>query len=583
MKCLFFAPHARIWQHAFPEALVAEAIAENGHTVVYLTCDRFFQAQCIPMIALGVNVDAPDSEKQKVCVACESRRNLLVESFGFQTQNISRFVDRSDIAEIESIFDRPDLVDLTLDELPVGRYALYQLMVRRKLLAASFGPQEWSEYKVELKNTLLAYFASRKILDVHRPDRVVVYNGLYSVNRVFSKLAEKCGAKSYFLHAGSNLVNQFQRLMIGQKDTFAYMPHCVKVFERFASVPCTGRSLSTVTDHYLELFRGRSPFVYSSAKSRGTFDVRSHFGIKPSQKILLATLSSYDEEVAAEVVGAREYRNAPLFPSQIEWVKALNEFVSSREDLFLLIRVHPREFPNRRERAKSQHAAQLETALLTLPQNAAVNWPSDRISLYDLVEHVDVVLNAWSSVGKEMSILGLPVVIYSSEIAFYPTTLNYLGEQKDDYFRCIEQALSDGWNFERIRAAYRWGAFEFDRATVSIESGYQGGPTSKRTIPRRAVDRMMRRFDPLFTERRDCRKRRRPIDTADEIVRVIESGAVSPVDMLDPGMIERSTVEQETSDLKRELIKLANALYPDVKSRSNNRLYAHMTNPQMAG
>ncbi len=583
MKCLFFAPHARIWQHAFPEALVAEAIAAHGHSVVYLTCDRLFQAQCIPMIALGMTVDAPENEKGKVCDACESRKELLVESFDFQAQNISDFLDQSDITKIELILDRPDLVDLTLDELPVGRYALYQLMVRRKLLAASFGPQEWSEYKVELKNTLLAYFASRKILDVHRPDRVVVYNGLYSVNRVFSKLAEKYGAKSYFLHAGPNLANQFQRLMVGQKDTFAYMPHCVNVFERFANVPCTGRLLSIVTDHYLELYRGRSPFVYSSAKSREPFDVRIHFGIKPRQKILLATLSSYDEEVAAEVVGAREYRKAPLFSSQIEWVKALNKFVSSREDLFLLIRVHPREFPNRRERAKSQHAAQLETALHSLPRNAAVNWPSDQISLYDLVEHVDVVLNAWSSVGKEMSILGLPVVIYSSEIAFYPATLNYLGEQIDEYFRCVERALSDGWNFERIRAAYRWGGFEFDRATVSIESGYQGGPTSKRTIPRRAVDRLMRKFDPLFAERRDCRKRSRPIDSADDIVRIIESGAASPVDLLDPETIERSTVEQETKDLRREVTKLANALYPDAKSRKNNRLYAHMTNPQMAG
>lgn len=582
MKCLFFAPHARIWQHAFPEALVAEAMSEKGHTVVYLTCDRLFQAQCIPMIALGMNVDASEDEKRKVCDACESRKKLLVESFGFHEQNISDFIDQSDLSEIESLVGKPDLVDLTLDELSVGRYALYQMMVRRKLLAASFGPQEWTEYKAELKNTLLAYFASRKILDLHRPDRVVVYNGLYSVNRVFSKLAEKRGAKIYFLHAGSNLANQFQRLMIGQKDTFAYMPHCVTLFERFASVPCTSRLLSTVTDHYLELFRGRSPFVYSSAKSKDSFDARAYFGIKPNQKMLLATLSSHDEEVAAEMVGAREYRKVPLFPSQIEWVKALNKFVSGREDLFLLIRVHPREFPNRREGAKSQHAVQLEKTLHSLPKNAAVNWPTDQISLYDLVEHVDVVLNAWSGVGKEMSILGLPVVIYSSEIAFYPTSLNYLGEQEDEYFRCIERALNDGWNFERIRAAYRWGAFEFDRATVSIESGYQGGPTAKRTIPRRVVDRMMRKFDPLVAERRDCRRRRRPVDSADQIVQVIESGAASPADLLDPDTIELSTVEQETKDLRREIARLANALYPGAKSRQNNRLYARMTNPQMA-
>jgi hypothetical protein len=582
MKVLFFAPHARFWQHSFPEALVAEAIAQGGHTVRYFTCDRVFQSRCIPMIAQGMGINAPEVEKRKVCDACESRKQLLVASFNFQAENISAFIDRSDTQKVDEIVDRPDpetLIGLTCDGLPVGQYALYQLVLGRKLLTTKFGSEEErAEYKIELKNTLLALFASKKILDLHKPDRVVVYNGLYSVNRTFCKLAEMRGAKSYFLHAGPSLANQFQRLMIGQKDTFTYMPHSVKVFDRFAHIPCTARLLSTVTDHYRELFRARSPLVYSSAKGRRPFDVRNYFGIQPHQKVLLAALSSPDEDIAAKMIGARQYGKDPLFPSQIDWVKALIKFVAKRGDLFLLIRVHPREFPNRRESAKSQHALQLQEALHSPPQNAAVNWPDDQISLYDLAEHADVVLNAWSSAGKEMSALGLPVVIYSNEIPLYPATLNYLGEQEDDYFRCIEQALKDGWNFEHIRAAYRWGAFELDRTTVSIASGYPAASSSGRSIGRRLVDRLMRKVDPLVAERRDCRRRGSPLDTSGEIVRVIESGALSPADFLDPETTEQSTLEQETRNLKLEVTKLANALYPNSASRRSSRLYARMTN-----
>lgn len=561
---------------------MAEAVAQGGHAVKYFTCDRVFQSRCIPMIAQGMSIDAPESEKQKICDACESRKRLLVASFNFQAENISAFIDRGDRQKVDDIVDRSNpetLIGLTCEDLPVGQYALYQLVLGRKLLTAKFGSEEeWAEYKVELKNTLLALFASKKILDMHKPDRVVVYNGLYSVTRTFCKLAEMRGAKSYFLHAGPSLANQFQRLMIGQNDTFTYMPHSVKVFERFAHIPCTARLLSVVTDHYCELFRARSPLVYSSAKGRRPFEVRAYFGIQPHQRVLLAALSSPDEDIAAKMIGARQYAKDPLFPSQIDWVKALVKFVSKREDLFLLIRVHPREFPNRRESAKSQHATQLQEALSSLPQNAAVNWPSDQISLYDLAEHVDVVLNAWSSVGKEMSALGLPVVIYSNEIPLYPATLNYLGDREDDYFHCIEQALKDGWNFERIRAAYRWGAFELDRTTISIASGYPAASSSGRSIGRRLLDRLLRKVDPLVTERRDCRRRGRVLDTLGDIVRVIESGALSPADLLDPHTAEQSTFDQETGNLKLEVTRLANALYPDSVSRKKSRLYARMTN-----
>jgi len=36
------APHAAIWVHAFPEALLAESLAKNGHEIIYVTCDREF-------------------------------------------------------------------------------------------------------------------------------------------------------------------------------------------------------------------------------------------------------------------------------------------------------------------------------------------------------------------------------------------------------------------------------------------------------------------------------------------------------------------------------------------------------------
>ena len=49
-KILFFAPHTAIWVFAFPEALVAEALAEHGHDIVHVGCGEIYRRFCVPML-----------------------------------------------------------------------------------------------------------------------------------------------------------------------------------------------------------------------------------------------------------------------------------------------------------------------------------------------------------------------------------------------------------------------------------------------------------------------------------------------------------------------------------------------------
>src|SRR5262249_38520391 len=154
------------------------------------------------------------------------------------------------------------------------------------------------------------------------------------------------------------------------------------------------------------------------------------------------------------------------------WIRALIDWIRTKPDRFLLVRVHPREFPNKRDRKKSEHAEALERELATLPPNVRVNWPTDELSIYDVAEQADVFLNAWSSAGKEMTLLGLPVVIFCPEVLQYPAELNYVGTTRDSYFAAIETALRDGWSFEHTRAAFRWCVLELVRGLASIGDGF---------------------------------------------------------------------------------------------------------------
>ncbi len=580
MKILCFAPHTDIWAHAFPEALIAEALAQAGHEIIYVSCGSQFHRHCVAMSANGIAPGDSLNSRSRICEKCRAKDGLLRDEFKFAGPKITDLITSEDEQIVSSIIKnmtRERIQTLEVEGIQIGRLALYQIILRHKRIDLDLTEQEWNEYLLELRNALYAAFAGRILLDIHRPDRIIVYNSLYAVNRVVCKIAERRGITAYFMHAGGNLSNRLQTLMLGRGDTFRFMPHLLSQWPRYSNVPCSAKLLSLVTDHYIELLRGRSVFVYSRAMNSEPFDVRKRFKVGEEQKLLVATMASYDEEVAAEMVGARVHHVKPLFPTQLEWIRALIGFVASRPDLYLLVRVHPREFPNKREGKLSQHAELLKKSLNDLPKNVAINWPSDGISMYNLADQTDVFLNSWSSVGKEMSLLGIPVVIYSRELVFYPAELNYLGSSLEEYFREIDRALKDGWNFEHARMAYRWAVMEFYHALLFIEDSYSALEHPYRSLGRKVIDRLRRYIDPLFIERSDCKRRSSHLRVTRKVNALIKSNGESILDFLDVDSIKDADFHEETKALGIELARIGRALYPDAANRSSSRLYHSLT------
>ncbi|MFO0211194.1 MAG: capsule biosynthesis protein, partial [Pseudanabaena sp.] len=101
-----------------------------------------------------------------------------------------------------------------------------------------FSENEWDNYLIALRNTLISFFASQKIIDKEMPDRVLVYNSLYAVNRVCCQLAESRGIPTYFLHAGQSLSNRLETMLIGAKYAFPFNQKLRKYWETYKSIPC---------------------------------------------------------------------------------------------------------------------------------------------------------------------------------------------------------------------------------------------------------------------------------------------------------------------------------------------------------
>ena len=139
MKILFFAPHSAIWVHAFPEALVAESLMQAGHEVLYVGCGRQLDGYCIPVAAIGLAYPPAPAQRTSVCDRCERNEVLLRSQLRLAGPNLSDLLEVDDNTRANDIIANADgdLASIEIEGLKVGKIALYEFMLRKKLLTTT--------------------------------------------------------------------------------------------------------------------------------------------------------------------------------------------------------------------------------------------------------------------------------------------------------------------------------------------------------------------------------------------------------------------------------------------------------------
>lgn len=584
MKILVFAPHAHIWKHAFPEAILVESLMKRGHEVIYITCSGVFSHHCIPMISNHIPYDAPLEVKNKICKECKANANLIVNSFHFPHSDLDFFLAYDDMLKIKDILKKTtkeNFSKIIIDNIKIGEIASYQVLLRYKQSKSNqFSDKAWQEYLNQLNVSLTAFFALKKIFLNYNPDRIIQYSGLYSVNSICRKIAENNKIPAYYLHAGINQRDRLQNLIIAKNHTFEYIKSLFDSWENlYKDIPCSSDSIYKVTDNFIDIIKSKSFLSYSKSKAN-QFDIRKRFNIPSDKKIIVAIMSSYDEHLAAESVGAYRNNIIPIFKTQIEWIKTLINFFEKRDDLFLIIRLHPREFPTNREKnsaIKSEHSKNIENEFRNLPKNVVINWPTDLVSFYDLLEETNLFLNAFSTAAREISMLGLPVLTYNNEDVLEPVSTNYKGDTIQEYLELIDDLLNHRFDIDRIKKAYRWRSLEQVYSHISIaESFYEKDDLlSFYQKVDLKIKRTIGRLIPLWLEKKQVHSRSNTLNDANLIEDILyknEANVSNLRNFSDNQIIDEN---KEIDLIKSEIKRIIKYLYPkgSMKSKPNTLRY----------
>jgi hypothetical protein len=479
MKVLMFVPFANIWVHSALEASLGEDWKMQGAEILMVRCSGAFQSACPAIDESGLSPSSPIEDRERTCSKCKLRRRNIDSEYGFTSTDIDGYLTPADHEEVNAILDSARVGEwekLVVDDFEVGKFAAYEFFLRNKLDSTQIPFELWQEYKGHLRSTLFALRASRKILESHKPDLVIVHNELYGVNNVVAKTARARGIPVRHLGIGLEVSKYGSSLSLFKDADTELNLSSSKAWQEFKSSGTYSLDLVSFVNSMRFRSRGQSAFTYSSrSKRRNESQVRKKLGICANKPTILFVTSSSDERFAADLTGTLAesiaQKDTKNFKNLEQYLKELIDVFRCNSDLQLIVRIHPRMLPNKRDGVQSGAAVRLLELLTNLPSNVIVNWPDQDLSLFEVAQISNVSLNISSSAGLELLSLGLPVGVYEPERLFaYPREFNVPvieGEKLGHYVRRISSA---SWDILNVKNAVLYRTFLIRVASVDLST-----------------------------------------------------------------------------------------------------------------
>jgi hypothetical protein len=190
------------------------------------------------------------------------------------------------------------------------------------------------------------------------------------------------------------------------------------------------------------------------------------------------------------------------FKTMKDWYLKVIRWFAAKPDWQLLVRTHPVEAKLNQPKSVSQF---IEQEFPTLPANVRLIRPTDKINTYGLMKMTDLGLVYTSTVGLEMAIRGLPVIV-AGKVHYANKGFTWNPADEESYFKLLDgategrrlQVTADHVKLARCYfdvyfenfpkpMPWRWSKLQGDLATTSVSTIASG----------RCSERIVRTFDYL--------------------------------------------------------------------------------------
>jgi len=461
---LFLAPEAGLTPFYASHAILAKTLNEAGHTAIMLSCNGWLPV-CSWKWARGMKPTASGDNRNVACEQCRSQSQATRRDYGLTDVSLESLLgpmERSKIAEILKN-NSAALSKMTYEDIAFGPVAGGEILrSSRRLDVSEFTEEDNALMESVLFSALSIYFALKILASQYEITRIAFF-GDYAWWLPAALFARKLSIPVTRIDHG--YFRDIDRRFIGLRPNSSNVhtfDHQIAQWPKYRDRPIEPAAITNIADSALfrlEGYGGVSTFSPNWIKREDP--LQEELGLSRHRRTIVAFPSSSDEIVAIrnimELFGKPYGQGRTPFRDQIEWLKALSDWVADRSDLQLVIRLHPRIGLSHRHTSVSTEYHHFRKAFKALPANVLVVWPEDKVSSYNLAEIADAALVSWSSMGLELARFGIPVVAAFSGLGAYPVgTFAAYEDNARDYFFGVEHAPDRRATMSNITEAFRW-------------------------------------------------------------------------------------------------------------------------------
>jgi hypothetical protein len=443
------------------ESLLAVALTLRGANVSLLLCDEQLPA-CLRSHITAVPSEADfirDGPQGSGCIRCYSSGAAMFRTLGLTLRTLGALLtenDRQRARQLAGSLDQAEIPAFTLDGLAVGEHALAGAL-RFYARGTLEGPSSEAVLRRYMEAGLLTALACRRLLEETPFESACFNHGIYIPHGVIGEAARAAGVRV----VNWNPAYRAQSFIFSHRETY----HHTLMDEPTADwehVPWNAERDAELTSYLRSRWQGTRDWITFNANPEERIaEVEREIGIDLSKPTVgLLTNVIWDAQL--------HYR-ANAFRNMMEWVLGTIAYFRNRQDLQLLIRVHPAEVSGAVP-SRQPVVEEIRAHFPDLPANVFVIPPESSISTYVTMLRCNAVVIYGTKTGVELTSEGVPVIV-CGEAWIRNKGLTVDARSPEEYYGLLDRLPGPGrLSRETIDRARRYAYHFFFRRMVPVTS-----------------------------------------------------------------------------------------------------------------
>ena len=441
------------------ESLLGVSLKSRGHDVEFLLCDGILSA-CIMCTYNDFNEeDYIKDGPKKICNSCFINAYNFFKPTKIKVRVLSDYLSDDDKLTIKNL----SFEDKTLNELK--KYSLENIAIGEHAYAGAlryYGMTELDSSKSSkkilieyLKSGVKSYLASKKLFEIKKYDDVIVNHGFYIPQGVI------------FLAAKKKKINVSNWTPGERKRSFCLTrgdtDHRSLIYENndnWEKISYNDKIDNKIKNYLKSREYGKRDWIHFHENP--DFDVDSLLNkIKIDRNKPIIGLPSnvmWDAQIDFP---------SNFFKNILEWIFFTIDYFITRDDIQLLIRIHPAEI-DKTKPARQRLKDEILKKYGSLPSNIFLIEAENKISTYPLMKLCNSVLIYGTRMGIELTALGVPVIVCGEGfIRNKKIAIDVIS--KEHYTKVMKELPLKNYQVDTLRAKNYAYHFLF-RRMVTVES-----------------------------------------------------------------------------------------------------------------